>query len=343
MNSDSSSEYYVKNTSLNCHIDNIVSYKNFLDNILKEIKQKNYNKNMIKLISKHIEKSLSEISNDTTLFQYSDGEEDSELTPSVKIVSIDSDTSDSESDVSDYDSEDAVDGVSDEEDQKKKLQFYKTKMELYQNKHSGKLTHHSVYGDNIYNDEPDFLDDGISVSNPYQYQAQNKYPYQSLGSKSYSYQSPNSSANSYSYLRQNSSPTSYQRNEHMDYGIGKSVHFSHGTKPYMNHTGFKLDGDKEANKDPIEQRLDMYSSLYSGLLNNDKHETEKSSSVSNTSPGASTSSETNTNKPPEDVPKSKDKLANDFINNNLQLNKYHYLKSFNTDRINNYCNSVSTY
>ena len=107
----------------------------------------------------------------------------------------------------------------------------------------------------------------------------------------------------------------------------------------MNHTGFKLDGDtnKEANIDPVEQRLDMYSSLYSGLLNTNNQESDNSNSTPcfNTDP--------NTNNPPQDVPKSKDKLANDFINNNLQLNKYHYLKSFNTDRINNYCNSISTY
>ena len=36
----------------------------------------------------------------------------------------------------------------------------------------------------------------------------------------------------------------------------------------------------------------------------------------------------------------KDKLVNNFLNNTLRLDKYHYLKSFNLDKLNNW-NQIS--
>lgn len=53
-----------------------------------------------------------------------------------------------------------------------------------------------------------------------------------------------------------------------------------------------------------------------------------------------------TNNPglPDDIPrKPKDKLVDEFLNNNLELNKYHYLKSFSVDRVNNFMESCLSY
>ena len=108
MNMEENTEYYIQDESLKYHVDNILSFKKFLENILLEIKSNNYNKNMIKLLSRHIEKSLSEISNDTTLFEYNKNDED-DFIPSVKIVSVDSDISENISDSnSDDESEESI-------------------------------------------------------------------------------------------------------------------------------------------------------------------------------------------------------------------------------------------
>ena len=140
MNSEENTEYYISDESLNFHIDNILSYKKFLENILLEIKTNKYNKNMIKLLSRHIDKSLSEISNDTTLFEFDKNEED-DFIPSVKIVSVDSDTSDS---------------ISDDESITKKLDFYEAKMNLYESHMTPKSEPNTLAFKKIYEDDNDF-------------------------------------------------------------------------------------------------------------------------------------------------------------------------------------------
>ena len=140
MNSEGNPEYYISDETLNYHIDNILTYKKFLENILSEIKSDNYNKDMIKLLSRHIEKSLSEISNDTTLFEFDNNEED-DFIPSVKIVSVDSDTSDS---------------ISDDESITKKLDFYEAKMDLYKSHMTPKSEPNTLAHKKIYEEDNDF-------------------------------------------------------------------------------------------------------------------------------------------------------------------------------------------
>lgn len=213
MNSEGNAEYYISDETLNYHIDNILSYKKFLENILLEIKSNKFNKNMIKLLSRHIEKSLSEISNDTNLFEYDKNENDN-FVPSVKIVSIDSDTSNSDSD---------------DESITKKLEFYQTKMDLY---------------------SPHML--------------------------------PKSEPNTLAFKK------IYEENDNFEI-----IH--HNSNPVIESKNFT----------GIQESIDFKSS-------------------------------TNDFKP-------KDKLAFDFLNNKLELYNYNYLKTFDLNRIDNYCNSVKIY
>ncbi len=213
MNSEGNAEYYISDETLNYHIDNILSYKKFLENILLEIKSNKFNKNMIKLLSRHIEKSLSEISNDTNLFEY-DKNEDDNFVPSVKIVSVDSDTSDSDSD---------------DESITKKLEFYQTKMDLYSPHMLPKSKPNTLAFKKIYEEDNDF----------------------------------------------------------------EIIH--HNSNPVMESKNFT----------GIQESIDFKSS-------------------------------TNDFKP-------KDKLAFDFLNNKLELDNYNYLKIFDLNRIDNYCNSVKIY
>jgi hypothetical protein len=213
MNSEGNTEYYLSDESLNFHIDNILSYKKFLENILLEIKSNKYNKNMIKLLSRHIDKSLSEISNDTTLFEFDKNEED-DFVPSVKIVSVDSDTSDS---------------ISDDELITKKLEFYEAKMNLYESHMTPKSEPNTLAHKKIYEEDNDF-----------------------------------------EIIHYNPEPVIESKNF-------TSIQNITDTKPYVSDF------------------------------------------------------------------KPKDKLVYDFLNDKLELDNYNYLKFFDLNRIDNYCNSVKIY
>jgi len=214
MNSEDNTEYYLKDQDLNYHIDNILSYKKFIENILLEIKTNKYNKNMIKLLSRHIDNSLSEISNDTSLFDY-DKNEDDNFTPYVKIVSVDSDTPDSNSD----------------DELTTKLDFYQAKMDLYSPHILPKAEQNTLAFKKIYEEDNDF------------------------------------------------------------------EIFHHNPNPVIESKNFIGIQDNN-NQDPKQ-------------------------SVSNFKP--------------------KDKLAYEFLNNKLELDNYNYLKTFDLNRINDYCNSVKIY
>lgn len=209
---EENTEYYIQDERFNYHIDNILSFKKFLENILLEIKSNNYNKNMIKLLSRHIEKSLSEISNDTTLFEY-DKNDDDNFIPSVKIVSVDSDTSENNSD-------------SDEESITKKLEFYQSKMDLYSSHIEPKTEPNTLAYKKIYEDSTDLDEEQSKI---------------------------------------------------------QIIHY---------------------NPDSVTEQK-----YFTGIQDTS----------------------------------SKDKLVNEFFNNNLKLDNYHYLKSLNLDIINNYCNSTKIY
>ena len=326
MNSESNLEYYVSDETLNPHIDNIISYKKFLESLLGEIKIDNYNKDMVKLLSRHIEKSLSEISNDTTLFDYSKKEEN-KFTPSVRVVTVNSDTSDSdvESDIYDYDTDDtkdtkdtndtndtndAVGALSDDEaSQLKKLQYYKSQMELYNP--SGSFTKSNSL---MVNDEPDFIDEPLYTINA----VYNSYTKNNINSSNY---------DELDYETKSS-----------DYSHSRDIHYS--PIHVQSHEHFLKRNDKESclNKDSLEEKLDYYSRFTKQLESTNS--TKQVESTNSTKQVESTSS---TKQVEELKSKFKDKLANEFLNNNLELDKYHYLKSFNLDRINNYCNSVNIF
>jgi hypothetical protein len=330
MNLESNNLYYLQDDTLNHHIDNIISYKKFLENVLDEIKSNNYNKKMIKLLSCHIEKSLNEISNDTTLFDNDEKEdEDETFTPSVRIVTVDSDTSgsDEESDGTAYDSDDDFGNVSDNEDsQKKKLQFYKTKMELYSPGVS--FVKPNTLQD-MYNDEPAFLDEYSDYNSTY---------------------TPNSKSDSVSRLETETKLDYGIESIFSDYTPSQNIHSSSQIKSkshgYFLRRGLK---NESLNKDPLDEKLDHYSSVYSSFIQKEKSNGTLSQPTSTANDSVKDINNETSNKKAEDKKqpptflKPKDKLANEFLNNNLELYNYHYLKSFNLDRINNYCNSVNSY
>jgi hypothetical protein len=327
MNLESNNQYYVQDDTLNHHIDNIMSYKKFLENVLDDIKSNNYSKKMIKLLSCHIEKSLNEISNDTTLFDY-DEKEGETLTPSVRIVSVDSDTSDTdeESDATAYDSDDGFGNVSDNEDsQKKKLQFYKTKMELYSPGVS--FVKPNTLHD-MYNEEPAFLDEYSDYNSTY---------------------TPNSKSDSISRLENETKLDYGIESIFSDYTPSQNIHSSSEIKS-KSHGYFLRRGLNESlNKDPLDEKLDYYSSVYSSLTQQEQPKETLSQPTSTVNDSVKVINNETPIKKAEDQKqpptflKPKDKLANEFLNNNLELYNYHYLKSFNLDRINNYCNSVNIY
>lgn len=286
MNHEVNLEYYVQDETLNYHIDNIVSYKKFLENLLGEIKSNNYNKNMIKLLSRHVEKSLSEISNDTTLFD--NKQEDDNFIPSIRVVSIDSDSSDLSECNTDEDNEETT---------QNKLEFYKTKMELYSPFVSSNTPSkpNTLAYKKIYDDEPDFLDDSHNLLDT----VYNKTPL----TQSLCYETS----------------ISGYKTKLKDYLQPKNIHFSPDCViPYKNFVG---------NQDLLEEKFDY-------LKDSTQLTSDKSVNM--------TTKIEDCRQPPE-IFKPKDKLANEFLNNNLELNNYHYLKSFNLNRISNYCNSVHIY
>jgi hypothetical protein len=371
MNSESNIQYYVQDDTLNPHIDNIISYKKFLESVLDEIKSNNYNKKMIKLLSCHIEKSLDKISNDITLFDYNEKEDENEdktFTPSVKIVSVDSDTSDSdeESDATAYASDDNFENVSDNEDsKKKKLHFYKTKMELYSQGVS--FVKPNTLHD-MYNDEPEFLDEYSDYnSNGYsattkdclalQYPLSEACPKYTLDSKLDHVSGFNSKLDHVSGFNSKLDHVSGFNSKYSDYTPSQDIHSSSQTKSKSHGYFLRHESKDNLNKDSLDEKLDYYSSVYSSLTQQEQEQTKETLSPPTSTVNDSVkdiNNETSNNKvedqnqPPNLLKvnlklKSKDKLANEFLNNNLELYNYHYLKSFNLDRINNYCNSVSLY
>ena len=54
-------EYYTNNSSINVHIDNIISFRDFLNTLLDEVKSGEFNTKMIKDLSRTVEKFYNEI------------------------------------------------------------------------------------------------------------------------------------------------------------------------------------------------------------------------------------------------------------------------------------------
>ncbi len=71
-------EYYTSDNEMNDDIDNLLSFKNFLDTVLTTIKLGKYNKSMINKMSKHIKNFYDDVNSDDDFTSDDDIESDSE-------------------------------------------------------------------------------------------------------------------------------------------------------------------------------------------------------------------------------------------------------------------------
>jgi hypothetical protein len=105
----------------------------------------------------------------------------------------------------------------------------------------------------------------------------------------------------------------------------KSYHPEQHSHQYKQHTSHPYGYDYMNLSEPIKTTCSAEIVSNSGVL--DKNDSLESSDI----------------KMPTDIPKPKDKLVDEFLNNNLELNNYHYLKSFNINRVNNYIEQSNNY
>lgn len=251
MSTVNNEDYYTNNNSINVHIDNIISFRDFLNTVLHEIKSGEYNTLMIKKLSQMVEKFYNEVGDNNDLFKSNINflTEQTKLTPKLVESYIDSD-SDDESDitiVSDTDSANNSYNIS---------KFFSHK----------NLDH--------YNDDSDFINEKNS-------------------SKTYNTQHEQSVIANYNKLREQS-----------------------------------------------VSKLDYYQSLY------EQHKKEFNDNSKNenvNSKNENVNSDSDQNPENNKKPKAGDKLVEDFLNNNLELNNYHYLKNSNLNNINNFCKNCYVY
>jgi len=127
-----------------------------------------------------------------------------------------------------------------------------------------------------------------------------------------------------------------------DYLYSRNIH--NGSNQVMSHEYFlKHESDTSLNKNTLDEELDYYSlsSFTKKEHTNDSIYTESILNTHNQELGNKIENE----KLPSEIPKQKpkDKLANEFLNNNLELDNYNYLKSFNTQRVNSYIDQCYVY
>lgn len=313
MSTEVNYDYYSEDDLLNSHIDNVLMLKKYVDTLLKEIKSGEYNVGQIQKLSSLTESFFNEIHDDKN------DNNEYKFNPRTSIVELNSDTSDS-----DAESDEADDSDDDSKTREQKLQLYKTKMEKYLEPGKGFRSQYSgLYGDayDIYNDEPEFLDDD---NKPYSQQIIKTQPSSKDGHFAvtpYNTPSQPSYLNSYKQVSfrsaENAVANVRQNHVGLDYGT---------LKPYQN----QITSTQSQKKEPIvpDEQFDKLETFSKQCTSNSDSETK--------SEGFKLSS---------DIPKSKpkDKLADEFLNNNLELNNYHYLKSFDISRVNNYVNLCYRY
>ena len=254
-------DYYTNNSSINIHIDNIISFRDFLNAVLSDIKSGEYNIHMIKNLSQTVEKFYNDIDDNGDIFKPNNGNstETKQLIPKTveSYQYSDSDSDDIESVIT------VVSGMSESDSENAGSE----KKSAY---NVSKFFSHKPY--DVSNNDPDFLDDYYGPT------------------------TQNTSLNS-----------SYTRPQ------GQNV-----------------------------VQYDYYQSLYE----QHKQETKESTNYSGDQLGSSSITFEKTHSssfgPPEQ-PKYVDKLALAFLNNNLELDKYHYLKNFNQNYIDNFCASSYNY
>lgn len=259
-------DYYTNNSSINIHIDNIISFRDFLNAVLTDIKSGEYNIQMIKNLSHTVEKFYNDIGDNDDIFKPSSSNqlESKQLVPKVVETFQDSE-SDADSDMTIM-----SDSDSDNLDSPSKKSAYSI----------SNFFSHKKY--EIQNDDPDFLDDY--------------------------YGEPSNTSTPYNTPQNTSMISGYSRMR--------------------------------------EQKVvqhDYYQSLYEKHKQEVDENRKIQSPVEPTSPTCVKFEKTNFDStiPPESKPI--DKLAVAFLNNNLELDKYHYLKNFNENRVNNFCASSLIY
>jgi len=252
-------DYYTNNSSINMHIDNIISFRDFLNAVLSDIKSGEYNIQMIKDLSHTVEKFYNQIGDNDDIFKPSTLNQFEEKKLIPKIVET---TQDSDSDVeSAITIASGLDSDSDSDNPGKKSAYNVVNFFSHKPQH-------------VQNDDPDFLDDYHSPSSPVS--------------------TPQNSSlmTSYSMLRE-----------------PKVVQHNYYQALYEKHRQEVSENRKEPSS-PLIVKFEK---------------TEDDSDI------------------PREPSKPVDKLAEAFLNNNLELDKYHYLKNFNQDRINNFCQQSLIY
>ncbi len=312
-------EYYTNNSILNMHIDNIMSFRDFLNSILSDIKNGEYNIQMIKNISHTVDKFYNEISNNTDIFKPNTNadtnEESKPLIPRAVETYNYSDDEDVEADIEDVESDiTVVSNVnSASSDTPPKNSAYSIEKYFQHNP------------SDIYNNDPEFLDD-IKPSTP-------KTSYYNTTSNS-------SVISDYSKIRD-------KQHDVNSYNYYQSL--------YANYK-HEVEEDTNSNKYP-NTHANKYPNKYPNTHANYKHEVEEDTNLNtyaNKYPNKYPNKYANYTRgqygsyvkfeePVTTEPKYVDKLAQDFLNNNLELDKYHYLKNFNQNNIDNFCFSSYIY
>ncbi len=175
-----------------------------------------------------------------------------------------------------------------------------------------KLFEHKItFEDPVDNDEPNFLDDEKKTDSNHNYQT-NSHEYLSTGSLS-----QNDTYNQTRYLG------NYKYYPHPHYNDSQpSIYEQYKNHKENRNHHLKIDSDnilrELCNRSQLKSKYERSYERFEKMHN-----------------------KYNTMHTPK--PKDKDKLTDEFLNNNLVFDNYHYLKSFNTKKAEDYINQCYTY
>jgi hypothetical protein len=229
--------------------------------------------------------------------------------PKSSIIELNSDTSESDSDL------ESVVYLDDEKTREQKLLTYQNKMEKYMSpsKSQDKFrTYNSDYS-GLYN-EPEFLDDDEKQVNS-NYILHSKIPNKDGNSLMVPHNTP------YHHELQIN-----LYNQHLN-----KSHSTNGSSLFPEQKT-TISSPLTYEKVPDEEYDRLEKMFQTGFTGMNKQGTISETPISE-------------NKTSSDIPKpkSKDKLVDEFLNNNLELDNYHYLKSFNNQRVDSYIEQCYTY
>lgn len=272
------SEYYTNNTELNNRIDEIILFRDYINQILDDIKLGSYDVEIINKIAQYGEKIINKqtkfnprviISNDSSDSDNTDTS-DIEIESDVEILTVKANNKETESNVSSLSYHKYITGYS---NNKPNTDYYKS-----------------------YFDEKENENDYYS----------NKNKFDDLYDKYDKYEKYDSLVNFYDGTNNfEEKKTNYQTQNYLAQNYPK---YNYGTNSYS----------------------DNYQ------INNNVETQNISNTTTNTDTNPSST------KPPPVSPKA-DTLATNFVKNTIEIDKYNYLKSFNLDRINKFCQNCMSY